>query len=67
MKGKIPESILKRPKQPYRAPISSVFLGKNHLNMLEKCFLKDILINPESLIMNQYPPYLKKLKERYSF
>ena len=29
MKGKIPESILKRPKQPYRAPISSVFLGKD--------------------------------------
>ncbi len=29
MKGKIPESIIKRPKQPYRAPISSVFLSKN--------------------------------------
>ncbi|MEA1887525.1 MAG: asparagine synthase (glutamine-hydrolyzing) [Bacteroidota bacterium] len=29
MKGKIPESIIKRPKQPYRAPISSVFLAKN--------------------------------------
>jgi asparagine synthase (glutamine-hydrolysing) len=27
MHGKIPESIVKRPKQPYRAPISSVFLG----------------------------------------
>ena len=29
LKGKIPESILKRPKQPYRAPISSVFLAKD--------------------------------------
>lgn len=29
LKGKIPESIIKRPKQPYRAPISSVFLSKN--------------------------------------
>jgi asparagine synthase (glutamine-hydrolysing) len=29
MNGKIPDSIIKRPKQPYRAPISSVFLGKN--------------------------------------
>jgi len=29
MKNRIPESILKRPKQPYRAPISSVFLAKN--------------------------------------
>jgi asparagine synthase (glutamine-hydrolysing) len=28
MHGNIPESIVKRPKQPYRAPISSVFLGK---------------------------------------
>jgi asparagine synthase (glutamine-hydrolysing) len=29
MKGRIPESIIKRPKQPYRAPISSVFLAKD--------------------------------------
>lgn len=29
MAGRLPESILKRPKQPYRAPISSVFLAKN--------------------------------------
>jgi asparagine synthase (glutamine-hydrolysing) len=28
MTGKIPESIIKRPKQPYRAPIKSVFLSK---------------------------------------
>lgn len=28
-KGSIPESIRKRPKQPYRAPIKSVFLSKN--------------------------------------
>jgi asparagine synthase (glutamine-hydrolysing) len=29
MTGRIPDSIVKRPKQPYRAPISSVFLAKN--------------------------------------
>ena len=29
MTGRIPESIVKRPKQPYRAPISSVFLSKD--------------------------------------
>jgi asparagine synthase (glutamine-hydrolysing) len=29
LKNKIPESIIKRPKQPYRAPIQSVFLSKN--------------------------------------
>ena len=28
LKDRIPESIIKRPKQPYRAPISSVFLSK---------------------------------------
>ena len=29
MTGRIPDSIVKRPKQPYRAPISSVFLAKD--------------------------------------
>jgi asparagine synthase (glutamine-hydrolysing) len=29
MKNRIPESIVRRPKQPYRAPIQSVFLPKN--------------------------------------
>jgi asparagine synthase (glutamine-hydrolysing) len=29
MAGRIPDSIVKRPKQPYRAPISSVFLAKD--------------------------------------
>jgi asparagine synthase (glutamine-hydrolysing) len=29
MKNRIPESIIKRPKQPYRAPIKSVFLSEN--------------------------------------
>jgi asparagine synthase (glutamine-hydrolysing) len=29
VKGMIPESIIKRPKQPYRAPIRSAFLSEN--------------------------------------
>jgi asparagine synthase (glutamine-hydrolysing) len=29
MQNRIPESIIKRPKQPYRAPIKSVFLSKD--------------------------------------
>ncbi|MDT8402627.1 MAG: asparagine synthase (glutamine-hydrolyzing), partial [Bacteroidales bacterium] len=29
MENRIPESIIKRPKQPYRAPIRSVFLNEN--------------------------------------
>lgn len=36
MKGRIPESILKRPKQPYRAPISSVFLSKRRPEYVEE-------------------------------
>jgi asparagine synthase (glutamine-hydrolysing) len=38
MGGKIPESVLKRPKQAYRAPISSSFLGDNKPE-----YLKDLL------------------------
>ena len=30
MTGRIPDSIVKRPKQPYRAPISSVFLAEDN-------------------------------------
>ena len=35
MTGRIPESIVKRPKQPYRAPISSVFMGKERPDYVE--------------------------------
>lgn len=54
MKGKLPEEILNRPKQAYRAPILSSFLGKN-----APSFVKDLLsvesineadmFNPESV------------------
>ena len=36
MSGRIPESIVKRPKQPYRAPIRSVFLGKERPSYVEE-------------------------------
>ena len=36
MTGRIPESIVKRPKQPYRAPISSVFLSKDRPDYVEE-------------------------------
>jgi len=36
MHGKIPGSIVKRPKQPYRAPISSVFLGKGRPDYIQE-------------------------------
>ena len=36
MTGRIPESIVKRPKQPYRAPISSVFMGKDRPDYVDE-------------------------------
>ncbi|MFO7851447.1 MAG: asparagine synthase (glutamine-hydrolyzing) [Bacteroidota bacterium] len=54
MKGKIPESIIKRPKQPYRAPISNVFLAKNapeyvKYMLSESCTKKAGIFDYESL------------------
>ncbi len=36
MTGRIPESIVKRPKQPYRAPISSVFMGRERPDYVDE-------------------------------
>ena len=54
LKGKIPESILKRPKQPYRAPIGSAFLPEDRpayiKEMLsESCTRKSGIFNFESI------------------
>jgi asparagine synthase (glutamine-hydrolysing) len=54
LKDKIPESIIKRPKQPYRAPISSVFLSKGrpeYINyMLSDSYTKSTgIFNYESI------------------
>jgi asparagine synthase (glutamine-hydrolysing) len=35
MEGRIPESILKRPKQAYRAPVSSSFFEKNKIDYID--------------------------------
>jgi asparagine synthase (glutamine-hydrolysing) len=53
MKNNIPVSILNRPKQPYRAPIKSVFLSKNSPEYVremlsESCTLKAGIFNYES-------------------
>jgi len=36
MTARIPESIVKRPKQPYRAPISSVFMGRGKPDYIDE-------------------------------
>ena len=55
MAGRIPDSIVKRPKQPYRAPISSVFLAKDkpdYVNEMlsESMIRKAGVFNAESVI-----------------
>jgi len=55
MTGRIPDSIVKRPKQPYRAPISSVFLAKDkpdYVNEMlsESMIRKAGVFNAESVI-----------------
>lgn len=54
MKGKLPEEILRRPKQAYRAPIHSSFLGKNAPEYVKEVLstesIKKVgLFNPESV------------------
>jgi asparagine synthase (glutamine-hydrolysing) len=54
MENRIPESIIKRPKQPYRAPISSVFMSENTpeyvKEMLSDQYIRKAgIFNPETL------------------
>ena len=65
--GRVPDSILKRPKQPYRAPISQAFFNGNN---------PDNLINPERLgksglfnhqkVMNLFGKYQNQAQARPS-
>ncbi len=55
MKGKLPEEIINRPKQPYRAPVLNSFLGKQspeYINeILSPEFLKESnIFNPDSVV-----------------
>lgn len=43
MTGRIPDSIVKRPKQPYRAPISSVFLSKDKPDYVNEMLSESII------------------------
>jgi len=54
MNGRIPDSIIRRPKQPYRAPISSVFLAKDRPEYVdamlsESFFRKAGIFNHDSI------------------
>ena len=63
MENRIPESIIKRPKQPYRAPISSVFMSENTpeyvKEMLSDVYIKKVgIFNTETLA-----PVLNKIEK----
>ena len=58
----IPGKIAKRPKQPYRAPITEVFLGNRQDNLLED------LLSPEYIKKYGYlnPKAMERLKKKIS-
>ncbi len=63
MENRIPESIIKRPKQPYRAPISSVFMSENSpeyvKEMLSDGYIRKVgIFNQETL-----SPVLNKIEK----
>jgi asparagine synthase (glutamine-hydrolysing) len=54
MTGRIPDSIVKRPKQPYMAPISSVFLAKDKADYVNEMLSETMIrkagvFSPESV------------------
>jgi asparagine synthase (glutamine-hydrolysing) len=55
LKNKIPESILNRPKQAYRAPIKNAFLSKDSPEYIksmlsESCFMRTGVFNYDSVV-----------------
>jgi asparagine synthase (glutamine-hydrolysing) len=61
MTGKIPESILTRPKQAYRAPIHTSFFGKNAPSYVEELLSNDSIRSFDSFD----PEKVNKLLEKF--
>ncbi len=61
MAGKIPESILTRPKQAYRAPIHTSFFGKNAPSYVEELLSNDSIRSFDSFD----PEKVNKLLEKF--
>ena len=61
MAGKIPESILTRPKQAYRAPIHTSFFGKNAPSYVEELLSDDSIRSFDSFD----PEKVNKLLEKF--
>ncbi len=62
MKGKLPEEILNRPKQAYRAPILSSFLGSNAPEYIQKILSKEFLIETGIFDPDSVSRLLSKMK-----
>ena len=60
MKGRLPKSILNRPKQAYRAPIRSAFFSEDIPN-----YLKDMLSEKKLIDFGIFnPEYVNQLKKK---
>ena len=63
MENRIPDSIIKRPKQPYRAPISSVFMSEDAPDYVEE-MLSDTYTKKAGIFnMETLMPVYNKIKK----
>lgn len=63
MKGRIPDSILKRPKQPYRAPISSVFISKKRPDYVQEMLSEECSREAGIFSFNSFSPIIEKAEK----
>jgi asparagine synthase (glutamine-hydrolysing) len=62
MAGKIPESILTRPKQAYRAPIHTSFFGKNAPSYVDELLSSDSIRSFDSFDHEKVNKLLEKFR-----
>ncbi|MBE0676581.1 MAG: asparagine synthase (glutamine-hydrolyzing), partial [Bacteroidales bacterium] len=66
MSGRIPESIVKRPKQPYRAPISSVFLAKERPGYVDEMLSESMIRKTGVFSVESVTSLLEKIRKTAS-
>ena len=62
IKGKIPDSIVNRSKQAYRAPISSTFLSKDAPEYVKVMLSDDTIVKNDIFNLETVKPLLNKMK-----
>ncbi|MBE0674264.1 MAG: asparagine synthase (glutamine-hydrolyzing) [Bacteroidales bacterium] len=63
MTGRIPDSIVKRPKQPYRAPISSVFLAKDKPDYVNEMLSESMISKADVFNVGSVNSLLEKIQK----